>query len=98
MGRWRQVLALSARSLRGAGDHHADHLGVEYHVRFHEALDFEDRVAAVQPDALADQHQAVAGADLAAKANFLHSPEADNTDLELDGMLGIEKRSPAERL
>src|SRR5271166_2442795 len=78
----RHVLALLARTLCWGSNHHADHLAVKYHVRFHEALDLEDRVAAVQPEALADQDQAVAGANLASKADFLHSPEADKTDLE----------------
>src|SRR5208337_894695 len=88
----RRVHALLARTFCWGSDHHTDHLAVKYHVRFHEALDLEDRLAAVQPDALADQHQAVAGADLAAKANFLHSAEADKTDLEQSRGLAVIAR------
>src|SRR4051812_9589889 len=68
-----------------AGQRYADDPAVVHHVTVDEPLSLEDGLAAVDPDRLGDQHEAVSGPHLAAEAHVFQTTEADEVDLvELD--------------
>src|SRR5207237_6219864 len=67
-------------------ERHADDVRMEDHGAADETLHVEDDLPAVELEALADHHQAIAGPDLAAKADVLHAAEAQ--EIAVDQTLG----------
>src|SRR5262249_22064238 len=75
-GRWDRSSG-RAGGLFLADDRDPDDLAVEDHIAADEALALEDGMPAMQPLALADEHEPVAGPDLAAEPDVLHAAEGD---------------------
>jgi hypothetical protein len=83
------VGARSSWTLFRRSDRYTQNLAMKDHVCTHKTLDLEDRVATVQPDSLAHEHQSVSGPDLAAKSNVFHASEANESRLEETDTLAV---------
>jgi hypothetical protein len=64
---------------------------VEDHVAVDEALGVEDGLAAVDARGLGEDHEAVAGLDLAPKADIFHASEADESVLVEPDFMAVER-------
>ena len=76
----------------------ADDPAVVDHVGADEPLAVEDRLAAMEPERLGDQHEPVAGPDLATEPHVLHAAKGDEIPRCGAGSGGKEARELRGRL